>query len=77
MSFRAKKNLNDYGWSVVNDENETVANDLTEQDAKEFAAAHEMLEALKAVHTCRFCILCQTCRNKVKAAIIKSGGTLS
>ena len=43
-------------------------------DGRLIAAAPDMLEALKAVAECKFCILCQTCRNKVDAVIDKVEG---
>ena len=47
---------------------------VVDRDSAIVAAAPLMLEALKAVAECKFCILCQTCRNKVDAAIAKAEG---
>ena len=72
ITFKHHKEATTY--DVVDQSGGLIAPDVAPSDARLIAAAPEMLEALRAVADCKFCILCQTCRNKVDAAIAKAEG---
>lgn len=61
-------------YEVLDADGCSLADELDEDDASLIAAAPEMLDALKAVVECKYCILCESCRKKAIAAIAKAKG---